>query len=109
MTGGGAGSSGGDNVEISGRTEGDSGTESGGRAEELFGLREGGTGGGGGRGTTANTHNGALRPQTHHSCTCQHLAYDIRFIKSVKGKEKGDRRRAVHVSVRHIYSVFVPR
>jgi hypothetical protein len=36
------------------------------------------------------------------------LRTNIRFIKSFKGKEKGDGRRAVHVSVRRIYSVFVP-
>jgi hypothetical protein len=60
MTGGGAGSSGGDTVERSRRTEGGGSAESGGRAEGSFGSREGSTGGGSGRGTMAITHNGAL-------------------------------------------------
>jgi hypothetical protein len=79
----GMGSSGDDNVERSGRTEGGGGAESGGRAEESFGLREGGTGGRSSRGTMAITHNGALRPQTHHSHTCQHRPDDIGFVYSV--------------------------
>jgi hypothetical protein len=62
MTGGGVGSSRGDNVERSGRVEGGSGTESGGRAEGSLGLKEGGMGGGGGRRTAAIARNGALRP-----------------------------------------------
>jgi hypothetical protein len=50
----------------------------------------------------------ALGPQTHYSCTCQYHVDDIGFVNSVKGKEEGGGRGAVHFSVRRIYSVFVP-
>jgi hypothetical protein len=62
-------------------------------------LREGGIGSGGGGRTTEVACNGAFRPQAHHPSTCQHCAYNIRFVDSVKGEEEGDGRGAVCVSV----------
>jgi hypothetical protein len=38
----------------------------------------------------------------------QYRAYGIWVVNSVKGKEEGGRRGAVPISVRCIYSVFVP-
>jgi hypothetical protein len=74
--------------------------------EGSSGLRKGGTGGGGGDGSNGN--NGAFWPQTHHPCTCQYRVYGIWVVNSVKGKEEGGGRGAIHFSVCHIYSVFVP-
>jgi hypothetical protein len=94
--------SGGDSAERGRGVEGGSGTESGGRTEGSSGSRKGGTGGGG------DGNDGAFWPQTHHPCTCQYRVYGIWLVNSVKGKEEGGRRGAIHFSVHRIYSIFIP-
>jgi hypothetical protein len=65
------------------------------------GLTEGGTGGRGGGGTEAVTRNGALGPQTYDSGTCQHLAFGVWFVNSIKREMEGNGRSSVCIHVGH--------
>jgi hypothetical protein len=105
MTGGGAGSSGGDDAERSRRAEGGGSTESGGRVEGFLGSTEGGMGAGGSGRRAAIARNGAFRPQTHYPGTCRYCADDIGFVYSVKGEEEGDKGGTVWILV-HLGVLF---